>query len=359
MKKMKLTVIVTVFNIAEHLPRFFEAMKNQTYSDYVLLVLDDGSQDNSLKVCREYEKQDSRIKVIPCEHLGIAGIKNRAMEYIDTEFTAYVDGDDYVDPGYLEHLMTAREKYDADLVVSRVQYHLEDGHIEGSFKERGEMYIPREEFKEKLPMLLDERRLNYVYGKVYRSSLLTKIRVEDDVRQGMDTMINFMYLSYAGSIVLIDDLDYHYIRYKSRSITSYSGDNAYFRLLRINCFVQDKAAQYGYLTDELQKVIDKRILQTAFWVIDKIMKSDATQEKKAEQITTILSNEYYWGSYERQKERSAEFGFEIIRPLDGAEYIKRRKKQSQSEQTKEKLLRVCPKPLLRLYRKAKGARDDE
>ena len=74
MKKMKLTVIVTVFNIAEHLPRFFEAMKNQTYSDYVLLVLDDGSQDNSLKVCREYEKQDSRIKVIPCEHLGTSTI---------------------------------------------------------------------------------------------------------------------------------------------------------------------------------------------------------------------------------------------------------------------------------------------
>ena len=354
---MKLTVIVTVYNIAEYLPRFFASMMNQTYKDFVLLVLDDGSEDNGLEVCRSYEKQDSRIRVIPCEHLGIAGIKNRAMEYIETEYTAYVDGDDYVEPGYLEHLMTAIEKYDADLSISRVQYHLQDGTVEGEFPARGEMMIPREQFPEKLPMLLDDRRLNYVYGKVYRSSILKKIRVEKDVRQGMDTMINFMYLKDAGSIVLIDDPDYHYIRYSSRSITSYSGEDAYLRILRINRFVCDRTKEYGFLTDEMQKMIDKRILLSAIWVIDKVMQSADAEEKKAEQITEILSNQYYLESYDRQKGRGAEFGFEIIVPQDGTVYIQKQKQKKQTAQKKAKILRSCPKPLVRLYHKIKGVSD--
>lgn len=352
---MKLTVIVTVYNIAEYLPRFFEAMRSQTYEDYILLVLDDGSEDNSLEVCRRFEQQDRRIRVIPCEHLGIAGIKNKAMEYIETEYTAYADGDDYVEPGYLEHLMTAIEKYGADLSISRVRYHVENGSVEGEFTARGEMMIPRKDFEKKLPMLLDDRRLNYVYGKVYRSSLLKKIRVENDVRQGMDTMINFMYLEHARSIVLTDDPDYHYIRYTSRSITSYSGEDAYFRILRINRFIRDRSEEYGFLTDELQKIIDKRILQSAGWVIDKILRSDSDDRKKAEQISSILSNEYYVASYNRQKGQDEAFGFEIIRPQSGGEYLRRFQRQEEKRMKKAAVLKKCPEPLVKLYHKLKGA----
>lgn len=358
MNHMKLTVIVTVYNIAGYLPRFFESLRSQTYKDYILLVLDDGSEDNSLEVCRDFEKKDERIRVIPCEHLGIAGIKNRAMEYIETDYTAYVDGDDYVEPEYLEHLMTAIEKYGADLSVSRVQYHLEDGRVEGEFPPRGEMLITRDEFREKLPMLLDDRRLNYVYGKVYRSSLLKDIRVESDVRQGMDTMINFMYLERARSIVLIDDPDYHYIRYQSRSITSYSGGDAYQRILRINRFVYDRTVRYGFLTDEMQNMIDKRILLSAVWVIDKITASSSGEDEKARQITAILSDPYYLESYTRQKDASEAFGFAIIPPQDGEGFLKALNRKKRNLRTKAGILRACPEPIVRLYHRMKGVSDE-
>ncbi len=356
---MDLTVIVTVYNIAEYLPRFFDAMAKQTYKDYVLLVIDDGSEDDSLEVCRRYAEQDSRIALVPSKHLGIAGIKNFAMEHIHTEFTAYVDGDDYVEPDYLKHLMDAQKKYDADLTISRVQYLLENGAVEGEFRERGEMLITKEAFSEQLPMLLDDRRLNYVYGKVYRSALLKDIRVDADVRQGMDTMINFMYLERASSIVLIDDLDYHYIRYTSRSITSYSGEDAYLRILRINRFIYDKTSAYGFLTDEMQMIIDKRILLSAQWVIDKIMSSAQSEQNKAEQITGILSNADYIASYQRQKGKDEAFGFEIIKPQDGSLYIRKTERRKSRLQTKARILALCPKPLVRVYHKLKGIDNEE
>lgn len=351
---MKLTVIVTVYNIAEYLPRFFDSMRRQTFEDYVLIVLDDGSEDNSLEVCRAFEKNDSRIRVIASEHLGIAGIKNKAMEYIDTPYVAYVDGDDYVEPGYLEHLMTAIEKYDADLSISRVQYHLESGIVEGEFPSRGEVFITADSFTDMLPMLLDDRRLNYVYGKVYRASILKTIRVEPDVRQGMDTMINFMYLENARSIVLVDDLDYHYIRYQSRSITSYSGKDAFERLIRINLFVTKRCEEMGVLTDGVQQVIDKRVLQSALWVTEKVVASSYSDDQKAQIISGILNDETYVQAYQRQKGNDGAFGFTLIPPQSGDRYLQSLRKSQLTERRKERILNSCPKPVVRLYRKIKG-----
>ena len=356
---MKLTVIVTVYNIAEYLPRFFEAMAKQTYEDYVLLVIDDGSEDNSLEICARYAEQDPRIELIPSKHLGIAGIKNFAMEHIHTEFTAYVDGDDYVEPDYLKHLMDAREKYDADLAISRVQYLLESGKVEGEFKKRGEMLITKEEFPEKLPMLLDDRRLNYVYGKVYRSSLLKQIRVEPDVRQGMDTMINFMYIEKAGSVVLIDDLDYHYIRYTSRSITSYQGEDAFFRICRINRFIYDRTEKSGLLTEELLGVIDSRVLQSAIWVIDKIYVSANDDAAKANQIHEILNDEFYKASYERQQGRDNPLPFVPIEPQNGASYLIKRQKIQQRQQKKAKILSSTPDFVVNIFHKLKGKHSED
>lgn len=351
---MVLTVIVTVFNIAEHLPRFFDSMAKQTFSDYCLLMIDDGSEDDGLKICHEYAEKDSRIKVVSLKHVGISKARNIAMGYIDTEFTAYADGDDYLETGYLQHLMDAQKKYDADLAISRVAYRLEKGNvIEGCFPERGELYFKREEFAEKLPMLIDDRRLNYLYGKVYRSELLKDIRVEDDVRQGSDTMINCQYIGKINSIVLIDDLDYNYIRYSKRSVTSYSGEDAFERICRINKFVFDETEKQGLLTEKMTEIIDKRVLLSAIWVIDKILASDIARNVKEEQITKILNDGFYVVSYERQKSRNEELAFEPIKPQNGKKYIDTVNRNRRISERKKEILEKCPKFLVGLYHAVK------
>lgn len=351
---MRLTVIVTVYNIAEHLPRFFASMENQSFTDYVLLMIDDGSEDNSLAVCNLYAEKDNRIQVLSLEHVGIAKARNIAMEHIHTEFTAYADGDDYVEPDYLKHLMDAVEKHDADLSISRVQYMLEDGTVEAEFCSRGELFIPKSDFIEQIPMLLNDRRLNYLYGKVYRSVLLKDIRVEDDVRQGSDTMINFQYLNNADSIVLIDDVDYHYIRYSSRSVTSYSGEDAYFRISRINRYVYDYSEKMGILSEKMLFIIDSRVLQSAIWVIDKIMMSNNDNDIKAKQITQILNDSFYVASYQRQKSKDDSFAFDMIEPQDGRAYLNKRIREEKRNERKAKILNKCPEFIVDLFHKIKG-----
>ncbi len=355
---MKLTVIVTVYNIEKYLPRFFDSMAAQTFTDYKLLMVDDGSEDGSLEVCKKYAEQDSRIEILSLEHVGIAKARNISMSHIDTEFTAYADGDDYVEPDYLKNLMDALAKHNADLSISRVAYHLEkDNLMEGAFPARGELFIPRDEFANKLPMLLEDRRLNYLYGKVYRSELLKDIRVEDNVRQGSDTMINCQYVAKAKSIVLIDDLDYHYIKYKARSVTSYSGGDAFQRICRINKFVYVQMDKNGFLTDEMKRTIDTRVLLSAIWCIDRICEVVEDRKMKEEGISQILNDEYYKETYERQRENLAEIPFQAISPQSGEKYLKRKEKEEKRNTQKANVLARCPKWVVRLYHKIKGVEE--
>lgn len=347
------TVIVPVYNISAHLERFFLSMEKQSYKDYKMIVVDDGSEDNSLQVCEKFAEFDDRIRIISIPHSGVIFARNLAVEQVDTEYVVFADGDDYVEPGYLEHLVLAVEKYNADCIISRVQYLSETGVIVGEFASKGELLITKDEFKKTIPMLLEERRLNYLYSKIYKLTALKDVKIPDDVHQGSDTMINFEYLSRINSIALIDDLDYHYIKYNSRSITSYCGEDAFSRLLRINKYIYDCSTCMGILTPELIRVIDLRILQSAIWVIDKIIISDIDDSKKAEQITRILNNVDYVDSYQRQKHNTKAIPFMIIEPQDGFVFLKQLRRIEKRNNFKARVLKKCPNSYLSFYHKIK------
>lgn len=349
---MKVTVIVPVYNIAKHLPRFFDSMRNQTYKDYCLLVVDDGSTDASLQICNEYAAMDSRIEVIAAPHAGVIKARDIAMQHVTTEYVAYADGDDYVEKGYLQHLMDAVIKYNADLSISRVVYRTENNIEQGSFPQRGEKLISRDKFAEELPMLFDDRRLNYLYGKIYRTRLLKNIHVEDDVKQGSDTMINCQYLANIQNIVLIDDLDYNYIKYKSRSITSYSGSDSYERLCRINSYAYNAMEKNGWLTKEMIKVIDGRILLSAIWCIERMYEIVLDNETRIEGITAILKHPLYLQAYNRQADKKV-YPFVPVVPQNGTRYVRKREKSRKRAARKGWIIAHSPQFILKVYRKLK------
>ena len=341
--KHKLTVLVTVFNISEYLERFFECMKRQTFTDYCLFMIDDGSTDHSLEICKKYAEEDDRIEILELKHVGISKARNIGISKLSTPLTAFADGDDYFEDDYLKHLVDEAEDHNADLVISRVEYLKEGKDIpQDVHPERGEIFITKEDFNKYIPMLLDDRRLNYLYAKMFRTELLKPLRVEDDVMQGSDTMFVFQYLDKAQSIVLIDDVDYHYIKYQTRSVTSYSGSNAFERLLRINCFIRTFALEHGMMTEELNNIIDGRILLSAIWVIDTMMYVDEPYKYKAEQIDNVLNNSEYVEVYNRQKDNFDIYGFTPIEPQDGEQYFRNRVKEEKTMAMKGKILDIVP-----------------
>ena len=354
------TIIVTVYDIKEYLDRFFRCLKDQTFGDYEALIVDDGSSDGSLDVCRGYAEHDNRIRVYSIEHAGISAARNYALEHIRTEYVTSLDGDDYFDKDYLKHLIDAEEESGADMIIAGIINVYENGEELDRFVERPRAYYTREDFPAVLPALLDENRLNYLYAKLYKAEILRDIRIEDDVRQGSDTMINCMYLEKAQSIAVTEDYDYSYVHYTKRSVTSYLGPDYFSRLLRINRFVSDSMEKSGFMNDDMRRIVDGRFLWSGSRYLSRSCKTDMPVGKLRKIASDVLNNDEYMTAYRRQKELGniPGYRFRVLEPGKEQEFIdhvRGVKKETEKNERLKKLREICPDPVFELWHRAKTA----
>ena len=110
-----ISVIVPVYNVKAYLDRCVESLLGQSYKNLEIFLVDDGSTDGCGKVCDRYAAQDPRITVIHKKNGGLSDARNAALDAAQGEYYAFVDGDDWVSPYYVENLYRALRKADADM----------------------------------------------------------------------------------------------------------------------------------------------------------------------------------------------------------------------------------------------------
>ena len=113
----KISIIVPVYKTEDKLNRCVDSVLNQTFTDFELILVDDGSPDNCGKICDEYALKDSRIIVIHKENGGVSSARNCGLKKASGEFIAFIDSDDYIEKEYLELLLMYQQQTDADLVM--------------------------------------------------------------------------------------------------------------------------------------------------------------------------------------------------------------------------------------------------
>lgn len=116
-----LSIIVPVYNVEQYLPMCIESIIGQTVSDFELILVNDGSTDGSLTICKEYAQKDNRIIVINQENTGVSSARNNGIEHARGAWITFVDSDDWVDSDYLEGFCL--DRYDADLIVQGLEYY--------------------------------------------------------------------------------------------------------------------------------------------------------------------------------------------------------------------------------------------
>ena len=97
----KVSIGVPVYNVAEYLPQCLDSILRQTFTDFEIILVDDGSTDGSFEICQEYAAKDSRFKLIHQENKGLADARNTIIKNVKTEFIAWVDSDDWIEENYL------------------------------------------------------------------------------------------------------------------------------------------------------------------------------------------------------------------------------------------------------------------
>ena len=112
----EISVIVPVYNTEKFLPRCIDSLLRQTYTDFEILLIDDGSADNSALICRAYSLRDNRVRFFQSEHSGVCALRNLGLERAAGKFIMFCESDDYVEPVWMERLRFYACQYPDSLV---------------------------------------------------------------------------------------------------------------------------------------------------------------------------------------------------------------------------------------------------
>lgn len=205
----KIGVIVPVYNAERYLKKCIESILNQSFQDFELILIDDGSIDASGKICDEYAEKNKNVRVIHSEHKGLAAIRNKGLDENTSEYIAFVDSDDYIDRNYLETLFQMMIRNEADLVISCGKNVADDAvnkTEESDFAaDRIEEHIaPKSEIYKR--MFADRQTITFAWGKLYHRNIFQTVHYPDgelyEDMKVIDKIIEnshrIVYTSYAG-----------------------------------------------------------------------------------------------------------------------------------------------------------------
>lgn len=208
-----ISVIIPVYNASKYLSRCLDSIFAQTFTDWQLLLVDDGSKDDSLRVMNEYAVKDSRIKVYHKENEGVSIARQYGLDRVDTTYFIYCDADDYVEPDYLEKLHEAIEQNHSELAICAYWEEYESHQIL--------MDTPDSSVDELIHNFLNDKVWGVTWNKLYKTSVVREnnIRFIPHLQMWEDLAFTIDYCLCASSVSCVHKPLYHYIQTSTSSIT--------------------------------------------------------------------------------------------------------------------------------------------
>ena len=236
----KVSIIVPVYNCADFLPRCLESLQTQSFTDCQFVIVDDSSTDGSSDIISRFTDEDSRFSVITQPNGGVSAARNTGLAAANGEFIAFVDADDYVVPEFIQTLMTAMEKHNADVVMCD---------YDKIYKSRTEQSVlSLEDDIITAPgtwWLCCVTRSPELWNKLYRRSVIEASGASFMMKSGEDYMFNTAVATQVQKAVTIKASLYRYVQRKNSIMRTAvaSGENYTF----INAFMDFHASNEVYI----------------------------------------------------------------------------------------------------------------
>lgn len=315
MNEQLISVIVAVYNVEKYLDKCVESIVKQTYHELEIILVDDGSKDNSGKICDEWAKKDSRIHVIHKQNGGLSDARNYGLKASNGEWICFVDGDDYLDYSMCENLFNGKVKNG----IAVCGYYLVKGNSNYSCIPSGKELDSRHAAILYMNNELDSLKYNiptyfgsYAWNKIYDRNLFFKVTYPKG-KKFEDMFVILELLKNARKVKFIPYCGYYYIqransithsfktiqmdsleaRKKQKiefqqfwGITSQKSDQLiaieYFSILR----------QYALLSDDLKKNF-KIVRRNAWSALRRLGYADFTFKMKLKLILSLLTPKIY------------------------------------------------------------------
>lgn len=206
MVNIKVSVIVPVYNVEDYLSKCIESIINQTYRNLEIILINDGSSDNSGVICDNYKKIDSRITVVHKANGGVSNARNVGIEQATGDWICFIDGDDFVMPDYIEYMLNLAVRYEVDISLTTKMF--------GNFNEKQikKDNIEQWNSEDAVEAILCYRVPIGCYCKLFNRTFLSDLRFNEELFIGEGFNFNVEAFQKANKIVAGERKTYYYRR---------------------------------------------------------------------------------------------------------------------------------------------------
>ena len=208
----KVSVIVPVYNAEKYLGYCLNSLLSQTYTNWEAILINDGSFDGSLEICKNYAELDSRFRVFTKENGGVSSARNYGLQFVQGEYLEFLDSDDCMDASALEKQVRLAVEYDSQLVILDMMMldfeRPETGHINltSSWLKKSPCCLSQSEFREReMRLIWHTVLLEGPVTKLYNVALWRsqKLRFPENLSLGEDFVTNLKYYSVCRNVVFL------------------------------------------------------------------------------------------------------------------------------------------------------------
>ena len=225
MNQPLVSIILPVYNAQNHLARCVGSICAQTYRNIEIIILNDGSKDQSLPVCEEFRQKDPRILLVDKANSGVSDTRNLGLKLASGKYVEFVDSDDYLDPDFTDFVIAPYKMVipagasKPEQVLDKIQDELGVMSVARPPEVREYGFLPAGVYdKDTFALRLMDKPASYFYSvlwnKLYRRDILTgnDIQFVSEMRWAEDLVFNLRYIQYAERFVAIDKPGYYYVQ---------------------------------------------------------------------------------------------------------------------------------------------------
>lgn len=287
-----ISIIMPVYNKYNYLMKSINTIINQTYKDFELIIVDDGSSDGSEKLCDEFAQKDQRIKVIHIKNAGVSNARNVGLDNAKGKYLQFIDSDDYVDEDMLEKLYDKATQYDVDIVISGITKVNHDYEV---LNETLPQLIGVKSKNEMLENFASEQRSTGIYGcvsnKFIKRDIVEKFKLRFDTKIKLAEDLDFYLKLYEhiSSIYFYDTSFYYYIQNAANSSTSENFKHDYLTQINISLRQKDLLSENNMLNENNLKTINLVITNfTLCYIYDEF---NSSYSRYKERLNYIYDNQ--------------------------------------------------------------------
>ena len=253
---MRVSIIVPVYNAEKVLHYCIDSILNQTFTDYELILVDDGSTDQSGRICKNYAHKNPRIKYICQQNSGVSMARNTGIRVASGDYICFVDSDDYIDATFLEELVAAIEKGYSFAMCGYNEKHdyiVDSDSKQIVYKSENETIATKQELMAISELVL----LSQPWNKVFCRSVIVENNIcfPEDLSLGEDTAFVYRYLSCVieESFIVINKALYNYISVRnSCSLLNKYRFNLFDEYKKLNYILNYEITKWSLSKDQLQ-----------------------------------------------------------------------------------------------------------